>query len=54
MNTEIPRLLRHFNVDDTIEDRLAAYNWGVGNLNRIGFEKAPQKTLDYIEKYKSL
>ena len=54
MNTEIPRLLKHFGLDDTIENRLAAYNWGAGNLNRIGLEKAPQETLDYIEKYKSL
>ena len=54
MNTEIPRLLRHFNIDDMVENRLAAYNWGVGNLDRIGLEKAPQETINYIEKYKSL
>ena len=54
MNTEIPRLLKHFGIEDTIENRLAAYNWGVGNLHRLGLEKAPQETLNYIEKYKSL
>jgi len=53
MNTEIPRLLRHFGIEDTIENRLVAYNWGVGNLHKLGLEKAPQETLDYIEKYKS-
>jgi len=57
MNTEIPRLLKHFDIKDTVENRLAAYNWGVGHLNRAGsewMEKAPQETLDYIEKYGSL
>lgn len=54
MNTEIPRLLKHFGLDDTVENRLAAYDWGVGNLSRKGFENAPQETIDYIKKYKSL
>jgi len=54
MNIEIPRLLKHFDIEDTVENRLAAYNWGVGNLHRLGIDKAPQETLDYIEKYKSL
>ena len=54
MNMEIPRLLKHFGIEDTVENRLAAYDWGTGNLHRLGLEKAPQETLDYIEKYKSL
>jgi len=51
MNKEIPRLLRYYKIDDTIENRLAAYNWGAGNLSRKGIEKAPQETVNYIEKY---
>lgn len=54
MNTEIPRLLKHYNIEDTVENRLAAYNWGVGNLSRSGLDKAPQETVDYIEKYMGL
>jgi len=54
MNTEIPRLLRHYNIEDTVKNRLVAYNWGVGNLKKIGIENAPQETIDYIEKYESL
>lgn len=51
MNTEIPRLLKHYGIEDTIENRLAAYNWGIGNLKNVGIEKAPQETIEYIEKY---
>lgn len=53
-NEEIPRLLKHYNIEDTVENRLAANNWGVGNLNRLGIDKAPQETIDYIEKYRNL
>ena len=51
MNTEIPRLLKHFNLEDTVENRLAAYNWGVGNLKHNEWQDAPQETIDYIKKY---
>lgn len=52
MNIEIPGLLKHYGIEDTIENRLAAYNWGVGNLKNMGIEKAPQETTRYIEKYR--
>ena len=29
---------------------LAAYNWGIGNLNKQGMDKAPKETRDYIAK----
>lgn len=29
---------------------LAAYNWGIGNLNKQGMGKMPQETRDYIQK----
>jgi len=31
----------------TWERALAAYNWGVGNVNRKGLDKAPAETRDY-------
>lgn len=54
MNTEIPRLLKHFGIEDTVENRLAAYNWGIGNLRYNEYYDAPQETIDYIKKYVSL
>ncbi len=54
MNVEIPRLLKHFGIEDTVENRLAAYNWGAGNLNTLGIDKAPQETVDYIKDYKGM
>lgn len=29
---------------------LAAYNWGIGNLNKHGLDKAPKETRDYLSK----
>lgn len=29
---------------------VAAYNWGIGNLQRQGLTKAPRETVDYIKK----
>lgn len=51
MNVRIPQMLKFYKIENTIENRLAAYNWGVGNLARKGLENAPQETIDYIEKY---
>ena len=59
MNVEIPRLLKSFSIPDTTETRLAAYNWGIGNLLKAYREKdnqwmslAPEETLNHITKYK--
>jgi len=58
MNTNIPRMLSYFNIPDTIETRLAAYNWGIGNLKKSyakhgndWINYAPQETQNYISKY---
>lgn len=58
MNTEIPRLLKRFSLPDTIETRLAAYNWGIGHLRKTyinnpneWLEYVPKETSDYIKKY---
>ncbi len=31
---------------------LAAYNWGIGNLEKFGFAKIPQETRNYIAQIK--
>lgn len=40
-------LLKQFGSE---EMALAAYNWGMGNLRRHGFENAPAETRDYVRK----
>lgn len=58
MNTEIPRLLKSSGLPDTVDTRLAAYNYGVGNLKKI-YQKhgkdwkahLPSETANYLKKY---
>lgn len=42
-------------IDQTgsLDNALAAYNWGIGNLQRKGIERAPDETRGYIEKVKA-
>lgn len=54
LNTEIPRLLKHYGVDDNLENRLISYNWGIGNLQKHGKDKLPTETSDYLKKYSRL
>ena len=53
INKRIPQLLRHYDIKDSINNRLIAYNWGIRNL--INYEKGeaklPKKTKNYIKKY---
>ena len=30
------------------EEALAAYNWGIGNVQRLGLERAPNETREYV------
>lgn len=54
-NTRVPQLLAAFNIPDTIENRLAAYNAGVGTLHKVmqGSRPLPTETVNYIRKYKN-
>lgn len=59
LNTEIPRLLKSFNIPDNIETRLASYNLGIGNLEEIWdkygdnwLNYAPTETQEYMVKYR--
>ena len=58
MNVRIPEMLRYYGIRDSVETRIAAYNWGIGKLalcwRRYGANwivNAPVETLKYIEKY---
>jgi len=41
------QLLKQYNNDPT--KALAAYNWGMGNLNKYGLEAAPAETQNYLK-----
>ena len=59
VNQAIPQMIRVSKVSDTLEHRLIAYNWGIGNLRkwvREGehYEKLPKETREYVRKYREL
>lgn len=44
----LQQLLRRYKGDE--EKALAAYNWGMGNVDRRGLGAAPRETTDYVSK----
>ncbi len=52
LNKRIPTLLAYYHIPDTIENRLIAYNYGIGHLLRG--DPLPQKTINYIKKYSKI
>lgn len=60
-NTRIPQMLRDYGLQDTIATRIAAYNWGIGNLVKCRRKykdswqnHLPKETKNYIKKYETL
>lgn len=53
LNTEIPRLIRHYKAIDSIEARLIAYNAGIKRLLKGTLPKN-HPSHQYIQKYRSL
>jgi len=51
MNIEIPRMLKYYHRADTTDNRLWAYNAGIGNLVK---GRKPLETRAYIIKYHKL
>lgn len=49
MNTRIPAMLKAYKLPDTLENRLWAYNAGIGRVRK---GELPEETRRYIEKYK--
>ena len=52
-------MLNAYNIPDTVETRLGAYDWGIGVLrqswNKYGenwLQEAPSETQDYMVRYK--
>ena len=56
INERIPQMLKHYRIEDTIENRLISYNFGIGNLRKYlkGEVKLPKETRNYIKKYRRL
>ncbi len=49
----IPQLLKNYGIEDTLDHRLIAYNWGAKKLRNYlrGEGKLPKETRNYIKKY---
>lgn len=56
VNVRIPEMLQAYKIPDTINNRLIAYNWGIGNLRKYlqGKKTMPKETRNYIAKYHKL
>ena len=53
MNIKIPFYLRVYGIEDIPENRVIAYNWGIGNLRKYirGRKTLPKETKNYLLKY---
>lgn len=51
LNKRIPQLLAYYNIEDTLDNRLWAYNAGIGKVVK-GI--CPKETRNYIKKYHQL
>lgn len=51
LGIRIPQMLRFYNISDTLENRLFAYNAGIGKVIK---NQMPIETKNYIKKYKQL
>ena len=61
INTRIPNLLKCYNIPDSVQARLACYNWGIGRVNKAykkygtGWaEHVCKETADYLRQYNDL
>jgi len=49
---ELPRLLDYYQIPNTNENKIIAYNFGIGNLKAN--KKLPKETKNYIKKFAKL
>ena len=50
----VPQLLKHYGFVDTLDNRLIAYNYGIGNMKKNKHLALPKETREYLLKYKKL
>ena len=55
-NTRIPQMLKAYGLPVTLDNILASYNWGVGNVQKMyqSGKQMPKETRDYLAKYRSI
>ena len=58
LNKRIPQMLDYYDITDNVDNRLGAYNWGIGVLLKKWKEfgedwkqYAPEETQGYLTKY---
>ena len=49
LNVRIPQMLRHYRKEDSVRNRLIAYNAGISYV--VNGKSLPSETVRYIEKY---
>lgn len=56
VNQRIPQMIGAFGLPDTTDNRLIAYNYGIGNLRKhlLSGQALPKETADYLNKYKNI
>ncbi|GAG01078.1 unnamed protein product, partial [marine sediment metagenome] len=56
INEKIPMYLANYGLEDTIENRLMAYNWGARNVRdwKLGRVDLLIETKEYVIKYRRL
>ena len=54
INIRVPQLLEAYGIEDTVENRLLGFTWGIGNLRKYlkGEIKMPKVKRLYLRKYK--
>jgi len=54
LNTRIPQMLGVYGISDTVAHRLAAYNWGIGNLRYavVHERPLPEDVQRYVRRYR--
>ena len=56
MNYRIPQMLNYYKIEDTYENRIISYSWGIGKLRQYKsgkIKKLKKETADYLVKYRT-
>ena len=54
LERRIPEIFKAYRIEDTVENRLIAYSWGISNLRKYlkDEKKLPKSVKSYLRKYK--
>ncbi|MCD6435561.1 MAG: hypothetical protein J7L15_04165 [Clostridiales bacterium] len=58
LNKRIPEMLKYYDIPDSVDNRIGAYDWGIGKMLKVWKKykenwksKVPLETTEYIQKY---